>query len=377
MNTPASNRTVPRSPVDPVRAIEVAGAAMVEDSLRRLLVVDDETTIRLALSRFLRTRRFEVEAADSGPAALEVLERQRFSLMLCDLRMPGMTGLEVVPQALQRDGDLGIIMLTAVNDAGSATEALSKGAFDYLTKPVELPDLQAAVERAMQRRTRSMEQRAVDRLIREEVALRTVQLEREKLALRDLTVSIAETLINAMEAKDLYLRGHSQRVAELGSAIAAELGEADAVVELVHTAGRLHDVGKIGIRESVLNKNGPLTADEFSHVKDHVKIGLEILQPLGHLGDALLFIRDHHEHWNGGGYPFGRAGADITIGGRVLTAADAFDALTSKRAYRDPMTAAATLDYMHGQAGKLVEPRVYEALRRVIERGELPGIPRL
>lgn len=377
MTTPASNRTVMRSPVDPVRAIEVAGAAMVEDSLRRILVVDDETTIRLALSRFLRTRGFEVEAAESGPAALEVLDRQRFALMLCDLRMPGMTGLEVVPQALQRDADLGIIMLTAVNDASSATEALSRGAFDYLTKPVELPDLQAAVERAMQRRTRSMEQRAVDRLIREEVALRTVQLEREKVALRDLTISIAETLINAMEAKDLYLRGHSQRVAELGAAIAAELGEADTVVDLVHTAGRLHDVGKIGIRESVLNKNGPLSADEFAHVKDHVKIGLEILQPLGHLGDALLFIRDHHEHWNGGGYPFGRSGADITIGGRVLTAADAFDALTSKRAYRDPMTAASTLDYLHGQAGKLVEPRVYAALRRVIERGELAGIPRL
>ncbi|MBL0939033.1 MAG: response regulator [Gemmatimonadaceae bacterium] len=375
MTTPASSMTAIRSPIDPVRAIEVAGAAMVEDTLRRILVVDDETTIRLALSRFLRTRGFEVEAADSGSAALEAIERQRFALMLCDLRMPGMTGLEVVPQALQRDADLGIIMLTAVNDASSATEALNSGAFDYLTKPVELPDLQAAVERAMLRRMRTMERRAVDRLIREEVALRTVQLEREKGALRELTVSVAETLINAMEAKDLYLRGHSQRVAELGAAIAAELGESDHVVELVHTAGRLHDVGKIGIRESVLNKNGPLTADEFSHVKDHVKIGLEILQPLGHLGDALLFIRDHHEHWNGMGYPHGRSGEDITIGGRVLTAADAFDALTSKRAYRDPMSAAATLDYLHTQAGKLVQPQVYEALRRVVERGDLPTLP--
>lgn len=365
------------SVADPVGAIEAAGAALVQDTSRRILVVDDESTIRLALSRFLRSRGFDVEVADSGTAALETLSREPFCLMLCDLRMPGITGLEVVPRALERHPDLGIIMLTAVNDATSATEALSRGAFDYLTKPVELPDLQAAVERALVRRTRSMERRAIDRLIREEVANRTRQLEREKSALREMTVSVAETLINAMEAKDLYLRGHSQRVAELGAAIAAELGEPDMVVELVHTAGRLHDVGKIGIRESVLNKNGPLTTEEFAHVKDHVKIGLEILQPLGHLGEALHFIRDHHEHWDGRGYPFGRAANDITVGGRVLTAADAFDALTSKRAYRDPMTAGATLDYLATQAGRLVEPRVYLALRTVIERGAVPGMPRM
>lgn len=148
-----------------------------------------------------------------------------------------------------------------------------------------------------------MERHAIDRLIREEVALRTFQLEQEKEALRALTVSIAETLINAMEAKDLYLRGHSQRVADLGAAIATELGLPADTVDKIHLAGRLHDVGKIGIREEVLNKPGRLSDDEFSHVKDHVLIGLEILSPLNHLGDVLYFIRDHHERWNGAGYP--------------------------------------------------------------------------
>jgi len=363
--------------IDPVRAIEAAGAAQVDDSLRRILVVDDESTIRLALSRFLRTRGYEVEMADSGAGALAILAEQRFSLMLCDLRMPGVSGLEVVPQALARDPHLGIIMLTAVNDAQSATDALSNGAFDYLTKPVELPDLQAAVERASMRRMRSLERHAIDRLIREEVALRTVQLEREKEALRALTVNVAETLINAMEAKDLYLRGHSQRVADLGAAIAGELGLAGGIVEQIHLAGRLHDVGKIGIREEILNKPGRLTDEEFAHVKDHVLIGLEILSPLHHLGDALLYIRDHHERWSGGGYPHGRSGTDITIGGRVLTAADAFDALTSKRAYRDPMSARETLDYLTTQRGTLLEPMVCEALCAVVERGEVPTIPRI
>lgn len=362
---------------DPLVAIESAGAAIAFDALRRILVVDDEATIRLALSRFLRTRGFEVAVAETAAGALEVLAGQRFSLVLCDLRMPGLSGLELVPRALALDGDLGIIMLTAINDATSATEALSSGAFDYLTKPVELPDLQAAVERALIRRVRNMERRAVDRLIREEVALRTIQLEHEKSALRDMTVSVAETLINAMEAKDLYLKGHSQRVADIGAAIAAHLALGDTIINTVYTAGRLHDVGKIGIREAVLNKPGPLTDEEFAHVKDHVRIGLDILSPLHHLGDALLYIRDHHEHWDGSGYPFGRAAERITIGGRILAAADAFDALTSQRAYREPMSAQRTLNYLSTQGGRRLEPQIFDALQSVVESGMVAGIPRV
>ncbi|MCW2921082.1 MAG: two-component response regulator [Thermoleophilia bacterium] len=359
------------------RAIDARATELADDALRRILVVDDESTIRIALSRFLRTRGFEVETADSGDAALQALRASRFSVMVCDLRMPGVSGLTVVPRALEIDHDLGIIMLTAVNDATSATDALSSGAFDYLTKPVELMDLQAAVERALVRRLRAMERRAVDRLIREEVAARTVALEREKTALRDLTVSIAETLINAMEAKDVYLRGHSHRVAEVGAAIALELGLPGAEVEHVRLAGRLHDVGKIGIREAVLNKSGPLTDEEFAHVKDHVRIGIDILAPLQHLGSALEYVQDHHEHWDGRGYPRGIAGEAITLGGRILTAADAFDALTSKRAYRDPMTPAATLDYLRTQTGRLLDPRAYDALGIVIRRGNIPDVPHI
>jgi response regulator RpfG family c-di-GMP phosphodiesterase len=364
------------SPLDPLVALGQA-AASETDTLRQVLVVDDEATIRLALSRFLAKRDFAVDTADGGQAALTALAGKRYALMLCDLRMPGMTGLELVPKALEAQPDLAIIMLTAINDAGSATEALSKGAYDYLTKPVELSDLQAAVERALARRTEAMKGRAMDRLIREAVAARTIELEREKLALRDLTVSVAETLINAMEAKDLYLRGHSQRVAALGAAIADVLGYPEHVVEQVRVAGRLHDVGKIGIRESILNKNGPLTPDEFAHIKDHVKIGMDILAPLQHLGESLEFIHDHHEHWDGSGYPRGRAGEAISFGGRILTAADCFDALTSLRAYRDPLSAATTLDYLRTQVGRLLDPAIYDALAEVIRRGEVPGIQRL
>src|SRR6185437_10258802 len=162
---------------------------------KRLLVVDDEDSIRHALTRFLSARGFLVENASSGAAALSMLGRERFTLMLCDVRMPGMTGLDVLHRALADDPDLAVVMLTAVNDAVTATEALSGGAFDYLVKPVELQQLESALKRTL-----VLEQRRVEQLIRDEVASRTKELEHEQAALRTLTVSVAETLINAMEA---------------------------------------------------------------------------------------------------------------------------------------------------------------------------------
>ena len=346
----------------------------------RVLIIDDEETIRLALSRFLRARGYVVQTADSGTAALELIRRGKYSLALCDVRMPGISGVELVPQALALDPDLAVVMLTAVNDAPTATEVLSHGAMDYLMKPIELGDLQRALERVLHRRALAIEQRNVERLIREEVALRTEELEREKLALRTMALDVVDALINAQEAKDFCLRGHSQRVAELGASIAQEMGLDDDTVENVRMAGRLHDVGKIGIRESVLNKPGALTPEEFEHVQAHVGIGIEILAPLRHIGIAALYVHDHHEHWDGSGYPRRLIGENISIGGRILCAADAYDALTSPRAYRAPMTSPETLEYLAAHVGGLLDPAVFAALRTVITRrrslvfiDELPG----
>ena len=336
--------------------------------MTRILIVDDEETIRLALRKFLRSRGYEVEIAGSADDALQILNNDSFSLMLCDVRMPGMTGVQLVPQARERDQDIAIIMLTAVNDAATATEVLSSGATDYLIKPVELADLQQAVDRALHKRAELIEQRRLDKLIREEVALRTAELEREKESLRLMSVSIAETLINAMEAKDLYLRGHSQRVAELAGELAEELGLDHTVCDDLRVAGRLHDVGKIGIREAILNKPDRLTSEEFDHVKRHVQIGLDILAPLFHIKKPLNYVEHHHERWDGGGYPRGLSGEEIPLGARILCAADTFDALTSKRAYRDPLAPMAAIEHLRVDSGKQFDPCVYEALVRVVTR---------
>src|SRR4051812_2256200 len=264
------------APTLPAPSPRTSGARPSSGSgLPRILIVDDESTIRNALARFLRERGYEVHECGSGPAALAVLTQEHFAVMLCDIRMPEMSGLDVVPRAIEIDRDLAVLMLTAVNDASAATDALGNGALDYLVKPVALTDLQAAVERAVHRRQLEIDRRHVERHIREEVMLRTMELEKEKAALHALTIGIAETLINAMEAKDVYLRGHSRRVAEQAAAVAEVLGLDADVVENIRLAGRLHDIGKIGIREDILNKPGALTDDEYAHVKEHVRIGME------------------------------------------------------------------------------------------------------
>lgn len=342
--------------------------AITEPQVRRILLVDDEELIRSAIAKFLRSKGYEVTTCDSGPAALDALEREKHVLMLADVRMPGMTGLALVPAALAVDSELAVMMLTAVNDAPTATEALAHGAMDYLMKPIELTDLAAAVERVLHKRDLAIEQRKVERLIREEVAAQTEELNRERAMLNTVLVDVVRALVSAQEAKDTFLRGHSDRVADLAASIASALSLSDDEVENMRTAGRLMDVGKIGIRESVLNKPGALTPEEFDHVKTHVEIGLEILSTIKPIAHLLPAIQDHHEHWDGNGYPRKLKGEQITLGGRILHAADAFDALTSHRAWRDPLSPAEAIRFLEERAGAMLDPAVFAALKSTVTR---------
>jgi putative two-component system response regulator len=342
--------------------------AVTEPQVRRILVVDDEELIRTAVAKFLRSKGYEVTTCDSGQAALAALEREKHVLMLADVRMPGMTGLALLPASLAIDPDLAVMMLTAVNDAPTATEALAHGAWDYLMKPIELNDLAAAVERVLHKRDLQIEQRKVERLIREEVAAQTEELRRDRELLGSVVVDVVRALVNAQEAKDPYLRGHSDRVADLAASMAAFLKLSDDEVESMRLAGRLMDVGKIGIRESVLNKPGALTPEEFEHVKTHVQIGIEILSSLKTISHVIPYIGDHHEHWDGGGYPRGLKGDAISLGGRILAAADAFDALTSQRAWREPLSPADAVRFLSERTGTLLDPKVFEALRSIVTR---------
>jgi putative nucleotidyltransferase with HDIG domain len=210
--------------------------------------------------------------------------------------------------------------------------------------------------------------RHLNQWLKEEVTTRTAELQRERMKLERLSIATLEALVNALEAKDPYMRGHSARVADLSATVAHELGMPEEEVELVRVAGRLHDIGKIGTREAVLNKQGALTPDEFEHVKQHVVIGSQILAPLGHLGDIIPAVRHHHERWDGTGYPDGLRGQEIPMGARIIGAAEVFDALSTSRAYQEKLSPENAIERIADLAGTVLDPKVYEAMASVVAR---------
>jgi putative two-component system response regulator len=335
-------------------------------SLLPLLVVDDDDAVRRIFAQILGHAGYTVDTANSGEAAIEALGREQFSAVLCDVRMPGIDGLTVLKHARALDPEVTLIVISAVDDAATALAALRAGASEYLTKPIERAVLEATVARALAEREAA--QRRTTHAIREAVANRTAALEREKAALKERNVSMAEALVRAMEARDPYLKGHSQRMAAVAVNIARVLGLDADTIEAVSLAARVADVGKIGTRESVLHKPGPLTPDEYDHVQDHVRIGLEILTPLEHLGPVLDYVRDHHEHFDGTGYPRAVEQEAISIGGRILSAADAYVALTSRRSYREPLSPGDALHHLRNYVGRLLDPEVFAALTQAVKR---------
>ena len=334
-----------------------------------LLVVDDEEPIRNALKRYLSKQEFEVFTAASGEEALGVLrEHEDIAVMLCDIRMAGMSGVDIVPQALEISPDLAILMLTAVNDATTAALCMQRGALDYLTKPVELLELGRTIQRALKRREMLIGRRQLDQHIKEEVERRTEQFQRERARLERVSVATLEVLINALEAKDPYLRGHSARVADLAATIASQMELPDDEIEQIRLAGRLHDIGKIGTREDIMNKHGPLTPEEYDHIKQHVVIGSQILSPLEHLGPIIDIVRSHHERWDGSGYPDGLRGEDIPVGGRVIGTAEVWDALSTSRPYQEKLSPEQALRRMGELVGTVLDPAVYAALESAVKR---------
>jgi putative nucleotidyltransferase with HDIG domain len=348
-----------------------------------VLVVDDEESIRRALQRYLAREGMTVRTAGSAGEALDQLRTGGAALLLSDIRMPGMSGVELVSAALDVDPDLAIVMLSAANDATTASLCIQRGAMDYITKPFDLADVAGAVQRALRRREAQVARHQLQEQIQGEVAALGAEVQRERARLERLSVATLEALVNALEAKDPYMRGHSARIADLSATIAAELGLSDDDVDRIRTAGRLHDIGKIGTREAVLLRHGPLTPEEFAHVKQHVITAAQILEPLAHLADVVADIRGHHERWDGTGYPDGLRGTDIPIGARIIAAAEVFDALTTARPYQEKLSPQAALARLTELAGSAVDPDVCRALAGVVERrrtlvfleDDLPGDP--
>jgi putative two-component system response regulator len=335
---------------------------------RRCLVVDDEPALRRALVRVMEGEGFECLEARSGAHALELLDGEPVALMLSDVRMPEMTGPELLAEMRLRHPHVAVVMITAVAEVDVAVSCLSLGAMDYITKPFLIDEIRARTAQAMEKRRLVLENRAYQQGLEHRVRAQQDRLE-------TLFLAGIQSLADALELKDPYTRGHSVRVSQYSTAIARELGLDPQTVRGVELGGHLHDVGKIGVREEVLNKNGPLTPEEYAHVMTHPVLGWRILKPL--LAEnkvALNVVRSHHERLDGRGIPDALSGDDIPLEARIASVADAFDAMMSRRPYRKGLGFNEALPELRRAAGTQFDPQVVEAFGEVAERGALfPG----
>ncbi len=332
---------------------------------RRVVIVDDEPRLRQVLVRLMARDGFACADVGDAEAALAALEAAPATLLLSDLRLPGIDGVELLRRVRDRWPDTAVVMISAVADVEVAVGCLALGAMDYLTKPFHLEEVRARVGQALERRRLVVENRAYQRHLEARVAEQARRLE-------SLFLASMQSLTDALEVKDPYTRGHSERVSRYALAIGRRLGLDARSLAQLDLGGHLHDIGKIGVREGVLNKAGPLSADEYAHIMTHPEIGWRLLAPL--LSDApaaLDVVRSHHERFDGSGVPDGLAGEAIPFAARVAAVADAFDAMTSRRPYRDGLTLEAARAELRRCAGTQYDPRVVEAFELAVRGGEI------
>ncbi len=299
----------------------------------QILVVDDKKT-NLMLAEKILQEEFNVSKAQSGTEAIAFLEKNVVDLVLLDLHMPDMNGFEVMA-AIRKDedipSDLPVIFLTADDDKAMEVKSFKEGAQDFIAKPF-VPEIM------VQRVRRVIQLDKLQKNLQNEVEKQTRKAEEKKRQFQRLSIQVMQSLAGAIDAKDKYTKGHSQRVAMYAREIAKRYGYDDEKQDDIYFAGMLHDIGKIGIPNEIINKTGKLTDEEYEMIKTHPVIGAEILSNISEIPNIAVGARWHHERYDGKGYPDGLKEKDIPELARIIGVADAYDAMTSKRSYRDVLS---------------------------------------
>lgn len=320
------------------------------------LVVDDEPAVRRSLVRMLQAQGFHCLEAGSGRDALRLLQDQgEVPLVISDLRMPELDGVGFLEAVRRRYPDTSVIMLTGMGETTTAVDCLHLGAADFLLKPISMSELQARVSRALEKRALVLQNRYY-----QENLERRVRQQAQRI--QDLFLQGVQMLARALEAKDAYTRGHSIRVSQYAVGTASRLGFDGAGLDGIRLGGELHDIGKIGTQEAVLHKPGSLTADEFRQIAEHPLLGEQMLFPLAQDSpEVLRIVRSHHERLDGRGFPDGLRGEKIPIEARIVAVGDAFDAMTTRRPYRESRPPDAAMAELRRVAGTQLDPEAVEA----------------
>lgn len=319
----------------------------------RVLVVDDSSSVRHMLQAELQEEGFIVRTAVNGVDALRQMKDFTPTLIITDLMMPEMDGSELLRTLRQHDEyrTVPVVIMSSLSDKPIMRRLMREGAATFLVKPFSTTQLSIVIEEIFSSNFRL--------LLEEKERLRVEH---------ELTLAAIGSLVQALEARDPVTRGHSERVAQIAIGIGEELDFTSAELERLLLIGRLHDLGKIGVRDDVLLKKDTLTDTEYEHVKDHSNVVADILRPIKSLHDILEVTQFHHERWDGKGYPTGLQGEEIPLKARLVAVADVYEAITSERPYRDSMPRRVAVDIISEERGKQLCPTCVDAFLRWYER---------
>ncbi len=331
----------------------------------RVLVVDDEAPVRSMISATLERQGYDVQQASSGSQAMEQLEQGRFDLLLTDIVMQDGNGIALLERIHADQPQLPVVMVSAIHDISVAIDSMRRGAYDYLLKPFECEHLVATVQRALDHRHALQESHNYQQNLEQVVRARTEML---RQAMEDLEHSYdvtLEALGDALDLKDSETEGHSKRVTAYTIALARAMGIPPNEIKIIARGAFLHDIGKMAIPDEILRKPGKLTVEEQVIMQDHCTRGYHILRKIPFLSEAAAIVYTHQEHYDGNGYPSRLRGNEIPIGARIFAVADAMDAITSDRPYRQARTFDMAREEILRCSGTQFDPVVVEFFLKV------------
>lgn len=326
-----------------------------------ILVVDDDK-MNLMLTQKILGIRYDVSCVSSGKEAILYLQDNVPDMILLDLHMPEMSGLEVLDEIRNMDkvSDVPVIFLTADSERKTEIEIFKAGAMDYIQKPF-------IAEVVIRRISRILELYHYQQSLQQEVDQKTTELRESNRKFNNLSMQVAMALASAIDAKDTYTNGHSVRVAEYSRELARRMGRSMQEINDIYYIGLLHDIGKIGIPDQIINKPERLTKEEYQIVKDHPKIGAEILENISEIPSIAVGAHWHHERYDGQGYPDGLAGEEIPEVARIIGVADAYDTMTSKRSYRDILPQDVARNEIENGKGTQFDPIIADYMLEMID----------
>ena len=352
--------------------IELLGAPVRhQQAAARILIIDDDTKVLSVLSDLLSDRH-KCKTATSAREALEYMRDEEYDLVLSDIVMPGMSGLELLNEITRLKSDTVVVLISGNLNIQSAIEAMRRGALDYITKPFNLADVEIAVDRALRHNALARSNQQYEQHLEELVSLRTHEL---SLANTNLNTTLEKLYFNyratlralaaALEARDVETKGHSDRVVAYCIGLGRQLGLSGRDLITLEHGALLHDIGKIGVPDAILLKRGALSEEEWAHMRRHVDYGAEILRGIDFLQGATQIVAQHHERFDGSGYPTGMTAESICLGARIFAVADAVDAMTSDRPYRSSRPFEAAAEEMIRCSGTHFDPHVVNAFTSV------------